>query len=107
MILNADSHFYLYELDDSTLNTIIRLPVEELDEYIYALICRFYPTVTKDSERFAELESAYRSSFVLEKLYRTNSMLSENFTAIYTKTGLLRELVLDLYEIGAQKVAIH
>jgi hypothetical protein len=105
--LNADSYFYLYELEDPILNNILKLPPKELDNYIYALICRFYSEVVLDSDEYNKLETAYKASFILEKLYRTNELLLENFTAIYTKTGLLRELVLDLYEIDAQKVAIH
>ncbi len=86
---------------------ILRLPVEELDSYIYALICRFYPSAQKDSERYKQLENAYKASFVLEQLYRSNDILSDYYTGIYTKTGLIREIVLDLYSIGTDKVAIH
>lgn len=105
--MNTDSYFYLHELDDEVLTEILRLPFEELDSYIYALICRFYPTVQKPSERYNKLVEAYKASFVLEKLYRSNEMLSDNYTAIYTKTGLVREIVNDLYAIGTEKVAIH
>lgn len=106
-LLNTDSYFYLHELDDEILNEILQLSFEELDSYIYALICRFYTHVPKGSDRFKKLENAYKSSFILEKLYRSNTMLSEHYTAIYTKTGLIREMVNDLYAIGTEKVAIH
>lgn len=106
-ILNTDSYFYLHELEDEVLDEILQLPFKELDSYIYALICRFYPTVQKNSESYEALSKAYKAGFVLEKLYRSNDMLSESYTAIYTKTGLLREMVNDLYSIGTEKVAIH
>lgn len=106
-LLSTDSYFYLHELEDETLDEILQLPFEELDEYIYALICRFYPTTLKHSEAYVNLTNAYKASFVLEKLYRTNEVLIDNYTAIYTRTGLLRELVNDLYAIGTDKVAIH
>ncbi len=105
--MNTDSYFYLHELEDEVLNEILQLPFEELDNYIYALISRFYPTTPKPSDRYTKLVKAYKASFVLEKLYRSNDLLSENYTAIYTKTGLIRELVNDLYAIGTEKVAIH
>ncbi len=107
VLLNTDSFFYLHELEDETLVHILKLPAKELDSYIYALICRFYPTVQKDSERYKRLEDSYKASFVLEQLYRSNNMLSEYYTGIYTKTGLIREIVLDIYSIGTDKVAIH
>ena len=83
------------------------LSYEELDNYIYALICRFYPKVDKQDERYNSLKNAYKSSFAIEKIYRVNSLLSNNYTAIYTKTGLVREVVLDLYNIGNEKVVIN
>ena len=106
-LLNSDSHFYLHELDEEVLDEILQLSFEELDKYIYALICRFYPNVIKDSEKYVAISNSYKSGFILERLYRSNPMLSKYYTAIYTKTGLVRELVLDLYAIGTEKVAIH
>lgn len=105
--MSSDTHFYLYELDDTTLDFILSLSVKELDEYVYALICRFYPTVAKNDEKYKQLKSAYKSSFAVEKIYRVNSLISNNYTAIYTKTGLIRELVIDLYNIGMEKVVIN
>jgi hypothetical protein len=105
--LSSDTHFYLYELDDTTLDFILALSVKELDEYVYALICRFYPNVAKNDEKYKQLKNAYKSSFAVEKIYRVNSLISNNYTAIYTKTGLIRELVIDLYNIGMEKVVIN
>jgi hypothetical protein len=81
--------------------------MEGLDEYIYALICRFYPSTEKTSSYYTDLSESYKSSFVLEKLYRTNELFAKNYTAVYTKTGLIKEIVLDLYAISYEKVAIH
>jgi hypothetical protein len=107
LALSSDSSLFLYDLDDTTLNFIIELSFEELDKYIYALISRFYPNIEKGSEECAKLRSAYKASFAAEKLYRVNSLLNKNYTAIYTKTGLIREIVLDLYELGQEKVVIN
>ena len=105
--MNTDSFFYLYELEDEVLDHIINLPSAELDSYIYALICRFYTNVEVDSEYYKSLYNSYKASIVLEKLYRVNSVLANQYTAIYTKTGLIREIVLDLYSIGTEQLAIH
>jgi hypothetical protein len=83
------------------------LPPKELDEYVYALISRFYPKALNEVAQYNELKKAYKSSFAIEKIYRVNSLLSNNYTAIYTKTGLIREIVLDLYGIGNEKVVIN
>ncbi len=105
--LNSDSALFLYELDDDTLDSILSLTFEELDKYIYSLIDRFYPGVTPDSKIYKELSKAYKASFALEKIYRLNSLINNNYTAIYTKTGLVREVVLDMYEIGNEKVVFN
>lgn len=105
--MSTDSSFYLHELDDSILDHILKLPVAELDSYIYALICRFYTGVELGSEEYIRLYESYRSSFILEKLYRVNTTMSKQYTAFYTKTGLIRELVLDAYALGTEKLAIH
>jgi len=107
ILLSSDSSFYLYELDDTTLDFILSLSVKELDEYVYALICRFYPNINIEEEKYSELKKAYKASFAVEKIYRVNSLVSNNFTAVYTKTGLIRELVLDLYDIGTEKIVIN
>ena len=105
--MSSDTNFYLYELDDTTLDFILSLSIKELDEYVYALICRFYPSVDISDEKYKELVKSYKASFAIEKIYRVNSLISNNYTAIYTKTGLVRELVLDIYNIGTEKVVIN
>ena len=37
------------------------------------------------------------SSIYVEKLYRSNRFFQESFTMIYTKTGLIRNIVNDIY----------
>lgn len=105
--MSSDTDFYLYELDNTTLDFILSLSKKELDDYIYALICRFYPKVKVTDEKYHQLKKAYKASFAVEKIYRVNSLLSDNYTAIYTKTGLVKEIVLDIYSIGMEKVVIN
>ena len=107
-VLSPDSHLYLYDLDDSTLDFILELPYDELDKYVSALISRFYGDLSdKEPKDITELRHSYKASFATEKLYRVNPLINKNYTAIYTKTGLLRELVLDIYGIGPEKVVIN
>lgn len=103
--LIPDNNLYLYDLSDDKLNDILNLSEDDLHYYIHSLISRFYKDV--DTDTYIKLKNAYKGSFVLEKLYRANSILINNYTAIYTKTGLVRELVNDLYSLDAEKVAIH
>jgi hypothetical protein len=105
--LSSDTSLYLYELDDTTLDFILSLSIKELDEYVYALICRFYPNVNNTEDTYKDLKKAYKASFAIEKIYRVNSLISNNYTAIYTKTGLIRELVLDMYNIGTEKIVVN
>jgi hypothetical protein len=105
--LTSDSFLFLYDLDNTTLDFILSLTSKELDEYVYALICRFYPNIQKEEDKYTQLKKAYKSSFAVEKIYRVNTLINNNYTAIYTKTGLIREIVLDLYNIGQEKVVIN
>jgi hypothetical protein len=105
--VSNDRSFYLFELDDDTLNFILELRETELDRYIHALICRFYYKHLKNDDYYNKLVKAYKSSFILEKLYRVNSSFNKNYTAIYTKTGLIREIVSDLYHIGTEKTSVN
>lgn len=105
--MSNDRSFYLYELDDDTLNFILDLDSTELDRYIHALICRFYSKHLNNEEYYKKLVKAYKASFILEKLYRVNTNFNENYTAIYTKSGLVREIVSDLYHIGSEKTTLN
>ena len=105
--MSNDRSFYLYELDDDTLDFILDLTTTELDRYIHALICRFYYKQLKNEEYYSKLVKAYKASFILEKLYRVNKNFNENYTAIYTKTGLIREIMSDLYHIGSEKTTVN
>ena len=40
---------------------------------------------------------AYAASWYAEKIYRYNRFFNESFTAVYTETGLIRDIVLDIY----------
>jgi len=89
--------FNLYDLEEKTLDNLLNLPELSKSKYINELIERFYPEVNPDGEMYADLQLNYRSSWLLEKLYRANPVFKESFTFVYTKTGLVRNMISDLY----------
>lgn len=89
--------FILESLDDKTLTTILSLPPANKLSYFDALVKNFYPHIDPASAEFTQLRACYISSFYTEKLYRSNKFFHENFTVVYTETGLIRDIVLDIY----------
>lgn len=89
----------LSEIDDATLNHIISMPMQEKVSYFSNVIAAFYPKVVKNSEEWENLVQSYISSFYTEKMYRSNRFLQESFTPVYTSTGLIRNIVLDIFYI--------
>ncbi len=88
------TEYKLYELSDEHLNAILSLNEDEEEKYINTLISRFYPNI---DDRYEELFISYKASFVLEKLYRSNISFQNGFRAIYTKTGMIRNIINDIY----------
>lgn len=93
----ANSKFELHSLSNEQLNTILTMRPENLEIYIHILIENHYPPIDLGSEPYKDLQTAYKSSFTLEKMYRSNLDFQEGFTAVYTKTGLIRNIVNDIY----------
>lgn len=105
--MNSDSYLYLYELDDDTVAFLVNANGDKVTEYINNLIdCYFVKTNTTIVDR-EQLVKSYKASFLLEYLYRQSKELREQFTPIYTKYGMIRELTLDLYGIGLEKTTVH
>ena len=95
--------FFLTNLSDQELDTILNLSSEEKEEYILSLIETFYSKFKLTEQQVSELFLAYLSSFELEKVYRTNVKFQCGFTLIYTNTGLIREVTNDLYRFKPVK----
>lgn len=94
---NNDINFFLHNLPINKLEDVLGLTKEEQHYYYLQLVKRFYPD--SDAEDKAKLVNAYIASFELEYLLRTEPNLSDAFTCVYTKTGLIREVSNDLYFI--------
>ena len=89
--------FLLEDLPDENLDQILSLPPKGKGHYFSRLIKNFYPDHKEDSEEYSKLLEAYVSSFYLEKLYRSNRFFNESFTPVYTSTGLIRNIVADIF----------
>lgn len=93
--MSNDSPLFLNKLSDNTIEAIVSMAEEEQNKYFYQLINRFYKNA--DLNKKEELLESYRSSFILEYIYRTTPDIQSSFVAVYTNTGLVRELTNDLY----------
>lgn len=89
----------LCDLSDSQLHTICDFTSEEFEAYISELITKFFPSVTTGSDEYEKLLKAYASSLWIEKIYRENAIFQQGFRPVYTKTGLIRDLINDLYYV--------
>lgn len=87
----------LHELPDSTLNRVLGLDFASKGDYFAMLVKQFYPKIKVDSDKYKEMLGYYLSSFYVEKLYRSNMFFNEKFTVVYTKTGLIRNIIADQY----------
>lgn len=98
--------FELFNLEEDTLNYVLSLPEEAKTGYFHTIITRYYNEDDLSSEKYKELQLAYRASFMLEKIYRNNKYLKDGFRPVYSKTGLIRDLTNDIYFI-AENLHIH
>jgi hypothetical protein len=87
----------LSELEDETIDYILGLSPPARAAYFASLVKSFYPKIEIQSTEWQHLMEAYAASWYAEKIYRYNRFFNESFTAVYTETGLIRDIVLDIY----------
>jgi len=87
----------LEELTDNELDSILGLSIERRIKYFETMISRYFPNTEEGSSYHQELLETYISSFFTEKLYRNNRFFNEKFTPVYTNTGLIRNIIADIY----------
>ena len=87
----------LSEIENETLDFLIGMATEAKHAYFHKLIETFYPESLNNQEEYGSLLENYVSCIYVEKLYRTNRFFQEQFTMIYTQTGLIRDIVNDIY----------
>ena len=93
----TDNIFILEDLADDALDAILALTPKAKDHYFSKMAANFNPKIVVDSDDFKNLVETYISSFYVEKLYRTNRFFNEKFTPVYTQTGLIRNIIADMY----------
>ena len=89
--------FILQDLSNESLDAILSLAPEQKSRYFEAMIDTFYPRLIKGTDEYEEMAATYLSSFCVEKIYRSNRFFNEKFTPIYTTTGIIRNIISDLY----------
>ncbi len=92
-----NNRFILEELSDESLDAVLSLPLDKKSSYFTAMLNSFYPNVVEGTDEFDDLIASYLSSFCIEKIYRSNNFFNEKFTIIYTTTGIIRNIILDMY----------
>jgi hypothetical protein len=92
--------FILDELPEESLDAVLSLPPAGKSAYFKKLMDLFYPNLAEGSDEYTDTIETYISSFYIEKLYRTNRFFNEKYIPIYTKTGLIRNIVADMYFIS-------
>lgn len=97
MIKREQEPFSLGNLSDDRLNYILSMDLDEKTVYFSSLIEKYYPNAVGLEEEQSRIMNAYNSSFIAEKLYRSNKAFASSFTVVYTKTGLIRDVVNDIY----------
>ena len=89
--------FILQELSDESLDTVLSFSPDRKAKYFETMVDTFYPRLAKGSSEYEDMVATYLSCFCVEKIYRSNRFFNEKFTPIYTTTGIIRNIVADLY----------
>ena len=87
----------LCELQDETIDYLLGMHLDDKRAYFHKLIEPYYPDALDDEFEYEELLQNYISSIYVEKLYRSNRFFNEQFTIVYTQTGLIRNVINDIY----------
>jgi hypothetical protein len=91
------NYFILQDLSDESLDAVLSLSPAQKSSYFEAMVKTFYPRIPENTQEFEEMVATYLSSFCVEKIYRSNRFFNEKFTPVYTGTGIIRNIVSDLY----------
>ena len=87
----------LSDIENDTLDYLIGMPMQDKHAYFHKLIETFYPKCLNNEDEYEALLENYVSCIYVEKLYRTNRFFREQFTIVYTQTGLIRDVINDMY----------
>ena len=89
----------LCELQDETIDYLLGMQLDDKRAYFHKLVETYYPNALNNEDEYEDLIENYISCMYVEKLYRSNRFFTERFTIIYTQTGLIRNIINDIYFI--------
>jgi hypothetical protein len=89
----------LCELQDETIDYLLGMQLDDKRAYFHKLVETYYPNALNNEDEYEDLIENYISCMYVEKLYRSNRFFNERFTIIYTQTGLIRNIINDIYFI--------
>ena len=75
------------------------MQLDDKRAYFHKLVETYYPNALNNEDEYEDLIENYISCMYVEKLYRSNRFFNDRFTIIYTQTGLIRNIINDIYFI--------
>lgn len=87
----------LQDISNEDLDSILGMPLSSKKSFFAKMINKYFPELREEDPMYKDTLEAYLSSFYVEKLYRSNKFFQEKFVMIYTNTGLVRNVINELY----------
>jgi hypothetical protein len=87
----------LQDISNEDLDSILGMPLSSKKSFFAKMINKYFPELKEEDPMYKDTLEAYLSSFYVEKLYRSNKFFQEKFVMVYTNTGLVRNVINELY----------
>lgn len=93
-ILNISN---LSDLAENKLDELLSCSEQNKNVILFHVIKYHYAKLDVTSEDYSKLANSYKSSWILEKIYRNNGLVRQNYSPIYVNSGIIRDLVNNMY----------
>lgn len=87
----------LQDISNEDLDSILGMSLPSKKSFFAKMINKYFPELREEDPMYKDTLEAYLSSFYVEKLYRSNKFFQEKFVMVYTNTGLVRNVINELY----------
>tara|TARA_B100000519_G_C14098492_1_gene369834 strand:- start:19 stop:315 length:297 start_codon:yes stop_codon:yes gene_type:complete len=87
----------LQDISNEDLDSILGMALPSKKTFFAKMIAKYFPELKEGDPMYNDTLEAYLSSFYVEKLYRSNKFFQEKFVMVYTNTGLVRNVINELY----------
>jgi|TARA_E500000178_G_C16664019_1_gene591955 hypothetical protein len=87
----------LQDISNEDLDSILGMSLPGKKSFFAKMINKHFPELKEEDPMYKDTLEAYLSSFYVEKLYRSNKFFQEKFVMVYTNTGLVRNVINELY----------